>query len=370
VTALGQFPAEKAVTKYAMTGEAAGGVTEYPGGYVQAVKDVAPSTVALTVGLGLVGGGVKLSSMPFRQQKTPEQIKRDNIDLDAEREANNLMISPTDEEAKGLQASVERMRQSAQEKKEIYSALEPNDPATQQLGMEIRELEKAVGLAEAEIAKRVTPESEQARLAREIAAEQEGKATKTGKAIDPELTNSIGKMVGLSRDGGLTLEEGFAYRSVGEGEVGSIAQEGYMITDPRLVGKEKKPRGQTTQKMFSELNPDAPNAAYGKKDIVIRVRKENVPVGTKGQAVREGDVEVLSYDGTQWVAQTPAEFAQARKPTAEAPAVTPAPVSETITEPTAITPAPVVEKVVESVVTPAAAEPEKKKRVIAKKKEV
>jgi hypothetical protein len=346
VTAIGQYPAEMAAQQYTETGTTEGAPTEYPGGYVQAVKDVAPATLALTGLMGLGAGGVKLASMPFRQQKSPEQIKQDNIDLDAEREANNLMIPPTDEDAKGLQASAERLREAIVEKKEVYSGLEPTDPATQQLGMEIRELERAVQLAEAEIAKRVTPESEQARLAREIAVEQEGKVTKTGKAIDPELTNSIGKMVGLRREGGLALEEGFAYRSVSEGEVGSIAQEGYMITDPRLVGKEKKPRGQTTQKMFSELNPDAPNAAYGKGDIVIRVRKENVPVGTKGQAVREVDVEVLSYDGTQWVAQTPAEFAQAREiaappaaPTAEAPTVTPAPVSETITEPAAAEPA-------------------------------
>jgi hypothetical protein len=170
VTAIGQYPAEMAAQQYTETGTTEGAPTEYPGGYVQAVKDVAPATLALTGLMGLGAGGVKLASMPFRQQKSPEQIKQDNIDLDAEREANNLMIPPTDEDAKGLQASVERLRESIAEKKEVYSGLEPTDPATQQLGMEIRELERAVQLAEAEIAKRVTPESEQARLAREIAA--------------------------------------------------------------------------------------------------------------------------------------------------------------------------------------------------------
>jgi hypothetical protein len=169
VTAIGQYPAEMAAQQYTETGTTEGAPTEYPGGYVQAVKDVAPATLALTGLMGLGAGGVKLASMPFRQQKSPEQIKQDNIDLDAEREANNLMIPPTDEDAKGLQASVERLREAIVEKKEVYSGLEPTDPATQQLGMEIRELERAVQLAEAEIAKRVTPESEQARLAREIA---------------------------------------------------------------------------------------------------------------------------------------------------------------------------------------------------------
>jgi hypothetical protein len=169
VTAIGQYPAEMAAQQYTETGTTEGAPTEYPGGYVQAVKDVAPATLALTGLMGLGAGGVKLASMPFRQQKSPEQIKQDNIDLDAEREANNLMIPPTDEDAKGLQASAERLREAIVEKKEVYSGLEPTDPATQQLGMEIRELERAVQLAEAEIAKRVTPESEQARLAREIA---------------------------------------------------------------------------------------------------------------------------------------------------------------------------------------------------------
>jgi hypothetical protein len=169
VTAIGQYPAEMAAQQYTETGTTEGAPTEYPGGYVQAVKDVAPATLALTGLMGLGAGGVKLASMPFRQQKSPEQIKQDNIDLDAEREANNLMIPPTDEDAKGLQASAERLREAIVEKKEVYSGLEPTDPATQQLGREIRELERAVQLAEAKIAKRVTPESEQARLAREIA---------------------------------------------------------------------------------------------------------------------------------------------------------------------------------------------------------
>lgn len=173
--------------------------------------------------------------------------------------------------------------------------------------------------------------------------------TKTGKLIDPELTNSVGKMVGLRTEGGLTLDEGFVYRNVSGNEVISIAQEGFMITDPSLIGKKKKPRGQTTQKMFSEFNPEIPNAAYGKNNTIIRVRKENVPLGEKGKAVRESDVEVFTYDGSKWVAQTPAEFAKARgvdtgvsTDTATTPVAEPAPkvsIDTTPVEEAPVTPA-------------------------------
>lgn len=138
--------------------------------------------------------------------------------------------------------------------------------------------------------------------------------TKTAKIVDPELTNSVGKMMGLKREGGLTLEEGYAYRSVSPAEVESIANEGYMVTDPSLAGQTKKARGQINQKMFSELNPSMPNAAYGKDNVVVRVKKENVPQNQKGVAVKESDVEILTFNGETWVSQTPAEFVESRKP--------------------------------------------------------
>jgi len=366
VTAVGQYPEEAKIRQLAATGEVSmGEPPTYPGGYIQAVKDVAPATIALYGMMGTAAGGAKLSTLPFRQPKIPEQIEEDNINLEANRVSNELSIGETDEETKSINAALETARNNLIAKKEVYTALEPNDPAAKSLGLEIREMEREVFTLDNELKKRIgqplsepiiEAEKQQIELAKaittpatsEVAAQP---TTKTGKQIDPKLTNSIGKMVGLRREGGLALEEGYAYRSVGEGEVGSIVQEGYMVTDPRLIGKAKKPRGQVNQKMFSEFNQDAPNAAYGKGEIVIRAKKENVPTGTKGEAVRENDVEVLTYNGNEWIVQTPAEFAASRNLPTTAPVeqvvTPPVEVAPTIAEAAPvepITPAPVTEQ--------------------------
>ena len=373
VTSIGQYPEEAKIRQLAATGEVSKGEPpSYPGGYIQAVKDVAPATIALYGMMGTAAGGAKLTTLPFRSQKTPEQIAEDNINIEADRVSNELSINETDEETKGINSALQTARDNLIAKKEVYTTLEPTDPAAQSLGLEIREMENQVFTLDNELKKRIgQPLSEtitevdkqQIELANLITAPTEAApktiappTTKTGKQIDPELTNSIGKMVGLRRDGGLTLEDGYAYRSVSEGEVGSIVEEGYMVTDPKLIGKAKKPRGQVNQKMFSEFNQNAPNAAYGKNEIVIRAKKENVPTGTKGEAVSENNVEVLTYNGNEWVVQKPVEFLESRNlqtpaptettikeslPVApEAPAITPAPVAET----PAVTPAAEVAK--------------------------
>jgi hypothetical protein len=134
--------------------------------------------------------------------------------------------------------------------------------------------------------------------------------TRTGKKVNPELTNSIGRMVGLNLGGnqGLKLDPAYAYRSVSAAEVRSIFEEGLMITNPALDGKPKRSHGQVDQKMFSTFNPDAPRASYGPGSIVVRVRLEDVPTNTKGVAVRDADVQVMQFDGEKWVAKTTAEF--------------------------------------------------------------
>jgi hypothetical protein len=60
--------------------------------------------------------------------------------------------------------------------------------------------------------------------------------------------------------------------------------------------------------MFSEFNPDKPGAGYQPGSIVVRVRRENVPTDTKGVPVRDADVEVMQFNGKEWVAKTTAEF--------------------------------------------------------------
>lgn len=161
----------------------------------------------------------------------------------------------------------------------------------------------ATDAANAEIAAAV------AELARSEASRTIVAETRTGKKVNPELVNTIGPMAPFSGGpNGLTLEQGYAYRIVGQNEVRSILDEGLMITDPALEGQAPRSRGQTQKKMFSEFNPDKPNAGYQPGNIVLRVKRENVPTDKKGVAVREADVEVLTFDGKEWVAKSVPEF--------------------------------------------------------------
>lgn len=148
-----------------------------------------------------------------------------------------------------------------------------------------------------------------AEMARTEAARTIVAETRTGKKVNPELVNTIGPMAPFGGGpNGLTLQPGYAYRVVGANEVRSIFDEGLMITDPALEGQAPRSRGQTQKKMFSELNPDKPDAAYQPGNIIVRVKRENVPTDKKGVAVREADVEVLTFNGKEWVAKSVPEF--------------------------------------------------------------
>ena len=148
-----------------------------------------------------------------------------------------------------------------------------------------------------------------AELARTEAARTIVAETRTGKKVDPELVNTVGAMAPIGGGpNGLVLEPGYAYRIVSANEVRSIFDEGLMVTDPALEGQAPRSRGQTRKKMFSELNPNKPNAGYQPNAIVVRVKRENVPTDTKGVAVRDADVEVLQFNGKEWVAKSTAEF--------------------------------------------------------------
>jgi hypothetical protein len=181
VTAVGQYPEEAKIRQLAATGEVSEGEQpSYPGGYIQAVKDVAPATIALYGMMGTAAGGVKLSTLPFRSQKTPEQIAEDNINLEADRVSRELSIGETDEETKSINAALETARNNLIAKKEVYTALEPNDPAAQSLGLEIREMEREVVALDNELKKRIgeplsepiiEAERQQAELAKAIVEE-------------------------------------------------------------------------------------------------------------------------------------------------------------------------------------------------------
>lgn len=133
--------------------------------------------------------------------------------------------------------------------------------------------------------------------------------TQTGKIINPEMINTISPMAPFGGGpSGLKLEPNYAYRTVGLDEIKSIYDEGVMITDPSLEGQKMRARAQTTKKMFSESNPSSPNAGYSEKNLVLRVKKDNVPTGVKGKPVSASDIEVFSSEGGKWKSQSVPEF--------------------------------------------------------------
>ena len=120
ITALGQYAPEMAAKQYAETGTTKGAPTEYPGGIMQAAKDVAPATLATQALFMGAGGTVKLAGLPFEAKpKTPVQIATDNIDLKANKEATNLAIDPTDEAGKGLSETINSIQSNLVNKKEV-----------------------------------------------------------------------------------------------------------------------------------------------------------------------------------------------------------------------------------------------------------
>jgi hypothetical protein len=176
ITALGQYAPEMAARQYAETGTTKGAPTEYPGGIMQAAKDVAPATLATQALFMGAGGAVKLAGLPFEAKpKTPVQIATDNIDLQANKEATNLAIDPTDEAGKGLSETINSIQSNLVNKKEVYSVLEATDPAAQTLKLEIQEDENRLILMQAELNKRAgveltEAEKQQIELAKQIAA--------------------------------------------------------------------------------------------------------------------------------------------------------------------------------------------------------
>ena len=192
ITAIGQYAPEMAAKQYAETGTTKGAPTEYPGGIMQAAKDVAPATLATQALFMGAGGAVKLAGLPFEAKpKTPVQIATDNIDLRANKEATNLAIDPTDEAGKGLSETINSIQSNLVNKKEVYSVLEATDPAAQTLKLEIQEDENRLILMQAELNKRAgveitEAEKQQIELAKEIAAPEV--AAPVTEVVAPEIT--------------------------------------------------------------------------------------------------------------------------------------------------------------------------------------
>jgi hypothetical protein len=129
--------------------------------------------------------------------------------------------------------------------------------------------------------------------------------TKKGQPIATELTHSLGKMVGLKYPNGLALKPEFAYRTVSTPEIQHLVQEGFLLTNPNNTIK--KPRAQTTQKMFSKFNPDMPNASYPTSALILKVAIKNIPT-QKGKAIAENEIKIVHFLNNAWVEETPKEF--------------------------------------------------------------
>lgn len=179
ITALGQYAPEMAAKQYAETGTIKGAPTEYPGGIMQAAKDVAPATLATQALFMGAGGAVKLAGLPFEAKpKTPVQIATDNIDIQANKEATNLSIDPADEVGKGLSETINSIQSNLVNKKEVYSVLEATDPAARTLKLEIQDDENRLTLMQAELNKRAGVE---------VTQEEKAKVEEAKKAATPEV---------------------------------------------------------------------------------------------------------------------------------------------------------------------------------------
>jgi hypothetical protein len=192
ITALGQYGTEMAAKQYAELGTTKGAPTEYPGGIMQAAKDVAPATLATQALFMGAGGAVKLAGLPFEAKpKTPVQIATDNIDIKANKEATNLAIDPTDEAGKGLSETINSIQSNLVNKKEVYSVLEATDPVAQTLKLEIQEDENRLILMQAELNKRAgveltEAEKQQIELAKQIAAPEVVAVAETATPVPVE----------------------------------------------------------------------------------------------------------------------------------------------------------------------------------------
>ena len=213
------------------------------------------------------------------ESMSPERKAEIKIDEAAEQAARDLETPSDNPAAMALSTEITRNQDAIENLRSDLDAMEPNDPRAQKLRFDISDRQKAltdlqllyqkvtgndqeIPAVSIAASKRMELDNKIESLTEEIGMDEEALATmaegsqeridaqaaldkkktdldavnkeveglsltikppvtKTGKEIDPELTNSIGKMVGLRRENGLTLDEGFAYRSVGEGEVGA-----------------------------------------------------------------------------------------------------------------------------------------------------
>jgi hypothetical protein len=258
VTAVGQFPQEAKVRQFVETGSTEGAPTEYPGGAIQAAKDVAPATLALSGILLGAGGGVKLATLPFQRQKSPEQIAEDNINLEADRVSRELSIGDTDEETKGIAAALTTARDNLTAKKEVYTALEPTDPAAESLGLEIRQMERDVAMLDTELRKRTgeplaQAEARQAELATAI-AEEPLSATITGPAVVSEEGALVSEITPaapeLIQDGvirtplkGVTgSQQELSDKALFKNQILSLPDGTIIVTDPDVTGEAQQVR--------------------------------------------------------------------------------------------------------------------------------
>ena len=352
ITALGQYAPDMAAKQYAETGTTKGAPTEYPGGILQAAKDVAPATLATQALFMGAGGAVKLAGLPFEAKpKTPVQLTEDNIDIQANKEATNLSINPNDEVSKGLSGTIKSIQDNLVSKKEIYSVLEPTDPVAQTLKLEIQDDENRLILMQSELNKRAgveltEAEKQQIELAKAITTPEVAApvteaitpsatvATKTYAQLENEaldIQNQISTEAGVSAligvsDDNLTIS-GLESREKGKGtkalEIITSAADKNQTTIT-LKAEPKSGDVQRLKKLYSRFGfVDDPNFAAGSNRMIRFPAAEVAPTTPAAEVAPPTEPTIKE---SLPVAQE--AFAITPAPVAETPAVTEAPAAE------------------------------------------
>jgi hypothetical protein len=135
------------------------------------------------IGEGLIAGtsaaGLTGITYPFTKDsekqtiRTPEQAKEIDIDGRSTEEAVELMGQPGDDKNAELRTTVKEIEREIANNETLINGLEPNDPERTRLELQNAEAKKIASRVKGELEKTVgltSVESEQARLAREIAA--------------------------------------------------------------------------------------------------------------------------------------------------------------------------------------------------------
>lgn len=183
------------------------GVTETAQAFTEQVGGTAETEAGLNInakqaiGEGLIGGttgaGLSAVTYPFTKDpqrqtiRTPEDAKELDIDAKSNEEAVSLMGQPGDDQNAELRTTVKEIEREIANNETLINGLEPNDPERTRLELQNAEAKKVAARVRGELEQTVglTPvETEQVRLAREIAAPAVQATTVTPAPVSETIT--------------------------------------------------------------------------------------------------------------------------------------------------------------------------------------